>query len=93
MSYVIYNKETTATAYQYKTYKTERSAKGALTKAIRNAKLIGPQDRWAVAESNDYHQNIMKMVKVRNLMSGEIVEQSINTPNYMSVGSEAYWSM
>lgn len=30
---------------------------------------------------------------VKNLMSGKIIDEPITTPNFCSVGSEAYWSM
>ena len=46
---------------------------------------------YAVAEINEYNKNVVKMVKVRNLMTGEWVEEPSNTPNCCSVGSESYW--
>lgn len=48
---------------------------------------------YAFAEYEEYKKNVVKKVMVRNLMTGELVEEDSNTPNCCSVGSESYWSM
>ena len=48
---------------------------------------------FAIAEVADFRQNIEKKVVRNNLMSGEEFEEAVNTPNYCSPSSEAYWSM
>ena len=47
----------------------------------------------AIAEADYYHKNIERFVTRTNMMSGQEYRESINTPNYMSPSSEAYWSM
>ena len=42
-------------------------------------------NKMTYAIHNTYHD-------VRNLMSGKIVKERYDTPYYMSVGSETYWS-
>jgi len=46
----------------------------------------------SVDEYNERGYNQMTH-KVRNLMTGEMVDESINTPWSCSVASESYWSM
>ena len=46
----------------------------------------------SMAEYNDRGYNQMTR-KVRNLVTGEMVDESINTPWSCSVASESYWSM
>lgn len=53
----------------------------------------GPLYTAGLAEADYYHKNIERFVTRKNMMSGEEYRESINTPNYMSPSSEAYWSM
>jgi len=46
-----------------------------------------------IAEVNHYHKRIERQVKRINMMSGAEYYESVNTPNYCSPSSEAYWSM
>jgi hypothetical protein len=46
-----------------------------------------------VAEETYFRKHVEKHRKVVNMMSGVETMEPVNTPNYMSVGSEAYWSM
>lgn len=93
MSYVIYNKETTKTvrarAYGKEYYKTESAAKAGLTRLAKAGKIVA--EDHAVIESNALGA-IEKKHYVTNLMTGEKVLESVNTPYYLSVGSETYWS-
>jgi len=54
---------------------------------------LGPLYTAAIAEADYYHKNIEKFVTRTNMMSGKEYTESVNTPNYMSPASEAYWSM
>lgn len=47
---------------------------------------------FAISEAVDFAQNIEKSVTVKNLMSGKDVVETVNTPYYMSVSSNTYWS-
>ena len=52
-----------------------------------------PEFAYGIAEAEYYHKHIEKQVKRVNMMTGKEYYESINTPNYMSPSSEAYWSM
>jgi hypothetical protein len=81
-------------------YATEAAAKSARTRLLKIKKKhrfdsrieYKPED-LAVAELSFYRQNIEKMVERVNIMSGKKYIESVNTPNYCSPASEAYWSM
>jgi hypothetical protein len=65
--------------------------------AERQAQKLMGQDYGdlVVMEYTEYLANGYDKLtrKVHNLMTGEEVEESINTPNCCSVASETYWSM
>lgn len=98
--FVVYNTETTRIETEKRwgkeSYKTEAAAKAARTRMLRKLKMGKPiwkPEDLAVAEANHYSKNIEKMVKRVNMMSGKEYYESVNTPNYCSPASEAYWSM
>ena len=104
--YLIYDQSTTKILsregkryYQEAAYKTYAAAQAALTRmqkkhAQRNADAAqGPLYTAAIAEAEYYAKNIEKFVTRKNMMSGQEYTESVNTPNYMSPASEAYWSM
>ena len=104
--YLIYDQQSTRILsregkryYQEAVYKTYAAAQAALTRmqkkyAQRNADAAqGPLFTAAIAEAEYYKKNIEKFVKRKNMMSGKEYTESVNTPNYMSPASEAYWSM
>jgi len=98
MSYVIYHKDTTQIAAKsakgYRRdaiYKTMSAAKAALTRMDKD--MPGSVFEYAIAELGYYYANIEKQVEKINMMSGKKYMESVNTPNYMSPASEAYWSM
>ena len=87
-----------------KQYKTLAAAEAALTRASKQWwNMIGrlgneptendPRYRMAIAAKAYFHQNIEKKVAKRNLSTGVVYEETVNTPNYMSPACEAYWSM
>ena len=87
-----------------KTYKTMSAAKAALSRASKQWwDLIGrygnePRDndpvfRMGIAEADYFHKTIERKVAKRNLSSGTVYEETINTPAHMSPACETYWSM
>ena len=106
--YYIYDQESTRILsregkryWQKAEYKTMSAAQAALTRMQNKwvqregvaAQAQGPLFTAAIAEEGYYKKNIEKYVTRRNMMSGEEYTESVNTPNYMSPASEAYWSM
>jgi hypothetical protein len=94
MAYVVYNVNTTAIvterAYGTQYYKTEAAAKAAKTRICRKKNL--EDTVLAVQDSAAYHLLIAGTREVINLMSGEKVLESVNTPWHCSVASESYWA-
>ena len=80
-------------------YKTMAAAKAALTRMSKRyrADLLDsvndPVFRYAIAEAGIFHKSIEKSRTTSNMMSGLPIVEPVNTPNYMSPSSEAYWSM
>ena len=80
-------------------YKTMAAAKAALTRMSKRyrADLLesvnDPVFRYAIAEADYFHKLIEKSRTTSNMMSGLPIVEPVNTPNYMSPSSEAYWSM
>jgi hypothetical protein len=95
MAYVIYNKQTTQTVRSYafgkEYYETEAAAKAGITRLAKKGKIVAVDH--AVAELSYFRDNIEKYETVRNLMTGELVQQRVNTPYYLSVANETYWSV
>lgn len=46
-----------------------------------------------VTSKQDFDENVVKMIKVINMMSNKECEISSDTPNCCDPSSEAYWSM
>lgn len=91
MTFVIYHKDTTIYLNGNKPYyDTERLAKATLTKAVNAGKV--KREDYLIAEAGHFLANIEKKRKVKNLMSGQEVEESVNLPWTCSVASETYWS-
>ena len=92
MSYVIFEKVTTKIGGSrvHKTWKSLGAAKAHLG---RMAKMGYNVDEYDIASYSFFSDNIEKTVQVRNLMSGKMVTQSVNTPLCCDVSSETYWSM
>jgi hypothetical protein len=80
-------------------YKTMAAAKAALTRMSKRyrADLLDsvndPVFRYGIAEADYFHKSIEKSRTTSNMMSGLPIVEPVNTPNYMSPSSEAYWSM
>ena len=79
-------------------YKTVAAAKAAVTRIAKAEGLLltDPNHalyRYGIAEADYFHKHIEKRVAKRNLSTGIVYEETINTPNYMSPASETYWLM
>lgn len=106
MSYVIYDTRTTKIVIHPVTrtemYPSMRAAKSARTKMINSGHLTdntvaglgGLISSWFnVAELGFYRSNVEQMKTVKNLMTDERIEISVNTPACCDPSTERYWSM
>lgn len=89
MSYVIYNTESTV-LMDKRVHKTERAAKMALTRAVNAGDVV--REDMTISTYAKF-KKVEKTRTVKSLMTGEDVVESVNTPYYLSVASESYWSM
>ena len=82
-----------------KAYKTMAAAQAALTRMSKRYRadlketVNDPQYRYGIAEAAYFHTSIERSRTVRNMMNDVEFSEPVNTPNYMSPRSEAYWSM
>lgn len=86
-----------------KTYKTQASARAALTnwshqwwhEEGRHGDCVdnNPHLRYAISRKNHFHDTIERKVAKRNLSTGIVYEETVNTPAHMSPATETYWSM
>lgn len=70
-------------------------AEGMTKREAYNADRTGDEfnrDEYAIAETTDFINNIEKMVTRVNLMSKEKYEDRTNTPYFMRLDRETYWS-
>ena len=80
-------------------YKTMAAAKAAITRMSKRHRadmlesVNDPVYRYGIAEAEYFHKSIEKSRTTSNMMSGVPIVEPVNTPNYMSPSSEAYWSM
>lgn len=84
-------------------YKTMAAAKAAITRMTKLWRANGlsiyepvdndPVFRYAIAEADYFHKHIEKSVAKRNLSTGIVYSEAVNTPVHMSPASETYWSM
>jgi len=109
MSYVIYEQSSTyimgkpdrngvVRPDHRKSYKTLGAAEAALTRICKAEGLLQTDPnygryRYAIAATAYFHQNIERKVAKRNLSTGIVYEETVNTPVHMSPASETYWSM
>jgi hypothetical protein len=91
MTYVIYNVETTRLLNK-NMYATPAAAKAAMTRAAKADCTMIKSD-YGFADAGDFYTSIEKMVERKNLRSGEMYKEPINTPGYCSPSCESYWSM
>jgi uncharacterized protein YdbL (DUF1318 family) len=89
MTYIVYRKDTTRLVRKAdgnEFFASQSSAKRHVTRFLN-------WDDYAVAEYADFLDNIEVRVERTNVMTGQKYMERINTPNYMSPASEAYWQM
>ena len=89
MLYVIYDINTSRLVYKANgehCFNTISAAKRHVTRYLDH-------EKYGIADYVTYLTTIEKKVERVNLMSGQKYMESVNTPNYMSPASEAYWSM
>lgn len=103
MGYVIYDLKTTRR--KGKVYKTMAAAKSAITRwskvwwKERYLPLYpqvnvseDPIFQYGIALDDVYFSEIARKVERKNLMTGELYWEDINTPPHMSPSMETYWS-
>lgn len=93
MSFVIFNIETNKVYKKFggiRTFATTRSAKGMSTR-LNNGEGLSRLP-WHVITLEEYKSQPTKTHLVKNLMTGKMVEEPIDTPWRCSVASESYWS-
>jgi hypothetical protein len=88
MSYIVYRKNDTVIV---STNKTESAAKASATRLVKGGKYSA--DELRVSDSKTFHMFIEATVERVNMMTGEVYNERINTPNCCSPASETYWSM
>lgn len=94
MSYVVYETNSTKIVGRASTLHGAKIVRGRFLKSGEAERRGYTSDNeFAVAESNDFHQNIEKMVERTNLMTGEKFMEPVNTPVYCSPAYEAFWQM
>ena len=81
-----------------KSYKTMAAAKAGLTRIAKAEGLLQTDPnhafyRYAICETDKFHNTIEKSVKKKNMMNGKEFMEKVNTPYYCSPSSESYWSM
>jgi hypothetical protein len=101
--FVVYNTKTTRYLKNHPGVQTDKhlfetmgAAKAALTRAVKKtAQKVQPilRDDFAIAESSVFHSTIEKSETVKNLMSGKLVEQRVNTLLACDPSRETYWSI
>jgi len=93
MSYIIYNKKTGVTLkckyhINTRTFATKGAAKAYRTRQSKAGKIV--KSHYRIVEASKF---VDRKVMVKNLMTGKLVEQTVNTPRCCDVSSELYWSM
>jgi hypothetical protein len=91
--YVLMNVKTKALFQSYH-LKTRFAYKKVAEKAAERNSIPKIGIEYVAIDLGEYDRLYGNLThKVVNLLSGVEVEESINTPDCCSVGSEAYWSM
>lgn len=89
MVYVIYDTKTTRLVKKANgehCFNTTSAAQRHLTRYL-------DPEQYGIADYVTYLECIEQKVERVNVMTGQKYMESINTPNYMSPASEAYWQM
>ena len=82
------------TEYLYRRFANRKSAekRAARANAIRRHGL--QRNASIVVMTEEFYHSIIrgKTVKVRHHITGQLVDEPLGTPHYMSVSSETYWA-
>jgi len=89
MTHVVYNKDTTR-LLNSKTYANPGTAKAALTRAAKNDCTMIKAE-YAITETNEFYNNIEKIVTRQSMMGSKDFQERVNTPFACSPRSETYW--
>lgn len=90
--YVLVDPITQCKVYHPRTQKSEwHTLKSARSAATRLNKLTDPAQPYVVMDIATYQAQV-PMVEVKNLMTGQMVQERADTPWHCSVASESYWS-
>ena len=98
MNYVVFHRTSTrlfskhSRGMRVTSFDTYRSAKIFRTKLLKTRPELARED-VDIAQSDVFYSRIEKQVERKNIMSGELFMEAVNTPNHCSPASEAYWSM
>ena len=92
----VYDKETTVIL---NTFKTATACKAWITRRhnefLRGVAFVsdqGPRFDWGYANTEWFHDYIEKSRRVKNLMTGEEVRITANTPAVCDPSSELFWT-
>jgi hypothetical protein len=98
MSYRAYHKETTrylsrhpGVRTNHESFASAGAARAAITREARRGAIQAAD--FDVADSTVFHSSIEKTETVKNILSGQDVVQSVNTPWCCNPSSETYHSM
>jgi hypothetical protein len=74
---------------------TRSAARAALTRLTKKGALEDgcTKDDYAIDTTINFRKNIEKQETCTNMMSGNEIQQSVNTPLCCDPSSETYWSM
>jgi len=86
--FVVYHIKSTM---EKRRYIRERDAKACVKKL--NYNQDNPWELYDYTDETTYYNDVVRLVKRVNLMSGKEYWEPSNTPGYMSPASESYWSM
>jgi len=89
MTHVVYNKDTTRLLNQIR-YATRAAAKAALTRAAKADNTLIKAE-YAITETNEFYNNIEKIVTRQSMMGSKDFQERVNTPFACSPRSETYW--
>ena len=103
MTYVVYNKDTTRLLHFYdlgldkEYFATEAAAKGALTRAMKNTKIVEAaltKDDFRIADRNRFFESIERKEVRKGVVhaAGQDFEVGVNTPWTSGPWSETYFS-
>jgi hypothetical protein len=72
-------------------FDTPGAARRSLTCAVKRGAL--PKNTWVVTTDTEFERSFVRKTVVKNLMSGQPVEITTDTPHCCDPSSETYWSM